>query len=101
MYTDLAKHLLTAQPGLRVLSAVVLQHRKTSTFHLPSWVPDWSRRQWGGGILQKYHRFAASKLFKAGGTGKCCRATELENSETICLKGHRLDTVKRVISVKE
>ncbi len=101
VYTDLAKHLLTAQPGLRVLSAVVLQHRKSSTLDLPSWVPDWSQRQWGGGILQKYYRFAPSKLFKAGGTSKCCRVTELEDSETICLQGHRLDTVKRVVSVKE
>ena len=101
VYTDLAKHLLTAQPGLRVLSAVVLQHRKSSALDLPSWVPDWSKRQWGGGILQKYYRFAPSKLFKAGGTGKCRRVTELEDSETICLEGHRLDTVKRVITVKE
>jgi hypothetical protein len=101
VYTDLARHLLTAQPGLRVLSAVVLQHRKFSALNLPSWVPDWSQRQWGGGILQKYYRFAPTKLFKAGGTGKCCRIIELEDSETICLEGHRLDTVKRVISVKE
>jgi hypothetical protein len=64
VYTDLAKYLLTAQPGLRVLSAVVLQHRKTSAFHLPSWVPDWSQRQWGGGILQKYYRFAAQSSSK-------------------------------------
>jgi len=101
VYTGIAKHLLTAQPGLRVLSAVVLQHRKSSALNLPSWTPDWSQRQWGGGILQKYYRFAPSKIFKAGGTGKCCRVTELEDSETICLEGHRLDTVKIVVSVKE
>lgn len=40
VYTDLAMYLLTVQPGRRVLLAVVLQHRKTSALHLPSWVPD-------------------------------------------------------------
>jgi hypothetical protein len=99
VYTDLAKHLLKAQPGLRVLSAVVLQHRKYSTLHLPSWVPDWSQRQWGGGILQKYYRFAPSKLFKAGGIGKS-RVIKAEDSETICLEGIRLDTVKSISPVK-
>ena len=100
VYTDLAKHLLIAQPGLRVLSAVVLQHRKHSTLHLPTWVPDWSQRQWGGGMLQKYYRFAPSKLFKAGGMGGCRRVTEVEDSKTICLEGIRLGTVKSIIPVR-
>ena len=99
VYTDLAKHLLKIQPGLRVLSAVVLQHRKHSTLHLPPWVPDWSQRQWGGGILQKYYRFLPSKLFKAGGISKC-RVVEVEDSKTICLEGIRLDAEKSIIPIK-
>jgi hypothetical protein len=39
-YTDFAKNLLYVCPGLRVLSAVMPQHRKTSSLRLPSWVPD-------------------------------------------------------------
>jgi Heterokaryon incompatibility protein (HET) len=100
VYTDFAKHLLMAQPGLRVLSAVVLRHRWTSLLRLPSWVPDWSQPQLGGGILQKYYRFMPSAFFKAGGTGQPRRVSEMEDPDTVCLEGIVLDIVKRIIPIK-
>jgi hypothetical protein len=99
VYTDFTKHLLNLHHNLRVLSAVNLQHRTTSTLLLPSWVPDWSQPTHGGCILNRYYRFEPTKLFCAAGATKP-RVTVAGYSDTICLEGMRLDTVKRVIRIK-
>jgi hypothetical protein len=45
VYTAVARHLLIASDPLEVLSAVQGQWSKLS---MPSWVPDWSQRWYGG-----------------------------------------------------
>jgi len=99
VYTDFAKHLLHICPGLHVLSAVMLRHRTTSTLRLPSWVPDWTQLEYGGGVLNRYYRFKPTSLFRAAGASKP-RVTVVGNSDTICLEGVHLDTVERVIPIK-
>jgi hypothetical protein len=99
VYTDFTKHLLNLRHNLRVLSAVNLRHRTMSTLLLPSWVPDWSQPTHGGCILNRYYRFEPTKLFCAASTTKP-QVTVVGYSDTICLKGMRLDTVKRVIRIK-
>ena len=90
--------MLCIRPDLRVLSAVTGRHRATSTLLLPSWVPDWSQAT-RGGILNRHYRFEPTCLFRAGGLGKP-RVTVTKSSDTICLEGMRLDTVKNVIPIK-
>jgi len=99
VYTDFSKHLLNTCPDLRILSVVILRHRTTTTLELPSWVPDWSQPKYGGGILNRYYRFAPTTLFHAAGASKP-RVTVAGDSDRICLEGIRLDTVERVIRIK-
>jgi hypothetical protein len=99
VYTDFSKHLLNICPDLRILSVVILRHRAMTTLELPSWVPDWSQPKYGGGILNRYYRFAPTSLFRAAGTSKP-RVTMVGDSDRICLEGIRLDTVERVIRIK-
>jgi hypothetical protein len=98
VYTDFANYLLGIRPYLRVLSSVSVQHRKTSTLRLPSWVPDWSQPIHLGCILNRYYRFSATKLFCAAGN-TTPRLTRSESSDTICLEGLCLDTISRVIPI--
>jgi hypothetical protein len=99
VYTDFAKHQLTSRPDLRILSAVILRHKRESPLHLPSWVPDWNQPKWGGGILNRYYRFKPTSLFKAAGRSKPM-VHLMADSDTISLQGTCLDTVERIIDVK-
>jgi hypothetical protein len=98
IYTDFAKHRLKVQPELRVLSAVLLRHRKCSDLRLPSWVADWSQRCYGCGILQRYYRFVSERLFKAGGSGK--PQVDVEDLNVICLEGSCLDTERSIFPIR-
>ncbi|KAL9104257.1 MAG: hypothetical protein Q9187_008924, partial [Circinaria calcarea] len=99
VYTDYAKYQLKIRPDLRVLSAVEAQHRTVSTLRLPSWVPDWTQHNSVGGVLNRYYRFAPTKLFRAASASKP-RLTIDGRSDIICLEGMRLDTVTSLIRVK-
>ena len=99
VYTDFSKHLLTISLDLRILSTVILRHRTTTTLKLPSWVPDWSQPKYGGGILQRYYRFAPDRLFRAAATSTP-RVHVAEDSDTVSVEGIHLDTVERVVPIK-
>ena len=99
VYTDYAKHQLNIRPDLLVLSAVIRRHRTMASLQLPSWVPDWSQPNYGGGVLNRYYRFKPTSFFRAAGATKP-RVALLGYSDTICLEGMRLDTVEHVIPIK-
>jgi hypothetical protein len=99
VYTAFCKHILATQLDLRILSALILRHRRATTLDLPSWVPDWSQPKYGGGNLQRYYRFAPTRLFYAGGR-RGSRIITAPNPNHICLEGLSLDSVARVISIK-
>lgn len=99
VYTDFCKRVLRIRPDLLILSAVILRHRTTSIFGLPSFVPDWSLPKYGGGVLQRYYRFKPAHLFRAAGATTPHVIME-EHSDVINLEGLRVDTVARIIPIK-
>lgn len=99
VYTNFAEMVLSLRPDLQVLSAVNLRHQRISDIKLPSYVPDWSLPNYGGGFLQRYFRFNQTHLFQAAGNSKP-RVTFAKNSNMISVEGSRLDTIARVIPIK-
>ncbi|KAL1647158.1 Folylpolyglutamate synthetase [Diplodia intermedia] len=103
VYVDCAIHLLESRKDLRVLSSVILYHRQTTGLDLPSWVPDWTQPKSMGGVLQRYYRFAPEKFFRAAGNTVSDVAVLKGSEETtaISIRGKRIDTIDRVIHIKD
>ncbi|KAK4233654.1 HET-domain-containing protein [Achaetomium macrosporum] len=101
VYTDFSKHLLRTRPDLQILSAVIIRHAASSSYDLPSYVPDWMQPKYGGGILQRYYRFKPTHLFRASGDTKP-RITIADNdqNDAVTVEGFRFDTISRVIPIK-
>ncbi|KAL8748196.1 MAG: hypothetical protein Q9190_000015 [Brigantiaea leucoxantha] len=100
VYTGFSKYALSTRPDLQVLSSVYYRHRQYSTFRLPSYVPDWSLPTYAAGVLQRYHRFQKSRLFRtAGATTPCVRIEE--HNDAVSLKGIRFGTVQAIIPIEK
>lgn len=99
VYTDFSKHVLEIRPDLLILSAVIGRHRSSSTYALPSYVPDWSLPKYGGGVLQRYFRFKPEHLFHAAGD-TTPRIRMEKHSDTIGVEGVVIDNVAGVLPIK-
>jgi hypothetical protein len=100
VFIECAKNSLRTKPnGLRILSTVELRHRHTSSFRLPSWVPDWSQPNCDTGVLQRYSRFSPDKYFRAASNTKP-HIVIREDSNKIMLGGKLVDHITMVVPIK-
>jgi hypothetical protein len=88
VYTEVAQYVIESTESLEILAFCELSKVGSHTTGLPSWVPDWRKRNWNDETIQ-----SREPKFQAAGSSKA-QAVVSDCGSVLFARGYQIGTVK-------